>query len=84
MQKKSLSESEMRKGDALVENGMYVHAIQVYQKLLEEENWKRKSEKDLRNPFIIIWDVPTVICFRWKKPSNVSAGHMRAAGVRMH
>ena len=28
---------EKQKGDALMENGMYVHAIQVYQKLLEEK-----------------------------------------------
>lgn len=29
---------EKQKGDALMENGMYVHAIQVYQKLLEEND----------------------------------------------
>lgn len=29
---------EKQKGDALVENGMYVHAIRVYQKLLEQKN----------------------------------------------
>ena len=35
---------EKRKGDALVENGMYVHAIQVYQKLLEEETLEEVRE----------------------------------------
>lgn len=35
---------EKRKGDELVENGMYVHAIQVYQKLLEEETLEEVRE----------------------------------------
>lgn len=35
---------EKCKGDALIENGMYVHAIQVYQKLLEEENLEEVRE----------------------------------------
>lgn len=35
---------EKCKGDALVENGMYVHAIQVYQKLLEEEGLEEVRE----------------------------------------
>ena len=35
---------EKRKGDALVENGMYVHAIQVYQKLLEREDLEEIRE----------------------------------------
>lgn len=35
---------EKRKGDELVENGMYVHAIQVYQKLLAEENLEEVRE----------------------------------------
>ena len=29
---------QKRKGDALTENGMYVNAIQVYQKILERED----------------------------------------------
>lgn len=37
MERKSGSPSE-EKGDALTENGMYVNAIRVYQKLLERED----------------------------------------------
>ena len=35
---------EKEKGDALAENGMYVHAIRAYQDLLKQKIW-RKSEK---------------------------------------
>lgn len=38
LDREALPVREKQKGDALVENGMYVHAIQVYQKLLETEN----------------------------------------------
>lgn len=35
---------EKQKGDALVENGMYVHAIQVYQDLLDKKNLEEARE----------------------------------------
>lgn len=35
---------EKQKGDALVENGMYVHAIRVYQKLLEKKELDEERE----------------------------------------
>lgn len=35
---------EKQKGDALVENGMYVHAIRVYQKLLEKKDLNEERE----------------------------------------
>ena len=35
---------EKEKGDALVENGMYVNAIRVYQKLLEREDLEEARE----------------------------------------
>lgn len=35
---------EKQKGDALIENGMYVHAIQVYQALLEKRNLEEARE----------------------------------------
>lgn len=35
---------EKQKGDTLVENGMYVHAIRVYQKLLEQKNLDKERE----------------------------------------
>ena len=35
---------QKQKGDALVENGMYVHAIQVYQELLEKQNLEEERE----------------------------------------
>ena len=35
LNKESTAIRKKRKGDALVENGMYVNAIRVYQKLLE-------------------------------------------------
>lgn len=38
LDRESLPVREKQKGDALMENGMYVHAIQVYQKLLERED----------------------------------------------
>ena len=49
----------------------------------KKKHWKR-SGKELRRISSTIWDVPTATCSRWKKRSNVSAGRMRAAGVRMH
>ena len=49
MQIQKLSEEspllrEKCKGDALVESGMYVHAIQVYQKLLKEDDLETVRE----------------------------------------
>lgn len=38
LDRESLPVREKQKGDALMENGMYVHAIQVYQKLLERDD----------------------------------------------
>ena len=38
LDRESLPVREKQKGDALMENGMYVHAIQVYQKLLERKD----------------------------------------------
>lgn len=35
---------EKQKGDTLVENGMYVHAIRVYQKLLERDDLQNERE----------------------------------------
>ena len=35
---------EKQKGDALIENGMYVHAIQVYQALLEKRSLEEARE----------------------------------------
>lgn len=67
---------EKQKGDTLVENGMYVHAIRVYQKLLEQKTWI-KRERDLKKASAIIWAVRTVICFRWKRLWNVSVWPMR-------
>ena len=62
---------EKEKGDALAENGMYVHAIRAYQDLLKQED-RRKSEKGSGKMSIIILDAPTVICSRWRKLWNVS------------
>ena len=38
LDRESVPVREKQKGDALMENGMYVHAIQVYQKLLERDD----------------------------------------------
>ncbi len=38
LNKESVAVRQKRKGDTLVENGMYVNAIQVYRKLLERED----------------------------------------------
>lgn len=40
---------EKKKGDALVENGMYVNAIHVYQKLLEKEDILKEKEELLES-----------------------------------
>lgn len=42
---------DKRKGDSLVENGMYVNAIRVYQKLLEKENLEQVREGLTRSIF---------------------------------
>lgn len=44
LDRESLPVREKQKGDTLVANGMYVHAIQVYQKLLEKENLEEYRE----------------------------------------
>lgn len=44
LDRESLPVREKQKGDTLMANGMYVHAIQVYQKLLETEDLEEYRE----------------------------------------
>ena len=44
MDEESLPERKKQKGDALVDNGMYVSAIRLYQKLLKEEEKENANE----------------------------------------
>ena len=58
---------EKRKGDALMENRMYVNALRVYQKLLEHGG----------KGSCIIRDAHTVTCSRWIKRWIVFGKHGR-------
>lgn len=74
---------QKRKGDCLVENRMYVNAIQVYQKLLEQNPDSERTDF-CRLMCCIIWDVPTAIFSRWRKHWNVSGFPMKKASLRQH
>lgn len=56
---------EKRKGDALMENRMYVNALRVYQKLLSMAG-KKSPERCVKGS-CIIRDAHTVTCSRWIK-----------------
>ena len=44
LNKESTAIRKKRKGDALVENGMYVNAIRVYQKLLDQTDFSKERD----------------------------------------
>ena len=74
---------EKQKADALMENEMYVHAIQVYQNLLEREDLEEIRE-GMTEKCTTILAVLTVICFRWKKLQSIFEKHTREAGAGRH
>ena len=74
---------EKQKADALMENEMYVHAIQVYQNLLEREDLEEIREGMTEKVYQIL-AVLTVICFRWKKLQSIYEKHTREAGAGRH
>lgn len=83
LNKESTAIRKKRKGDALVENGMYVNAIRVYQKLLDQTDFSKERDRDWKPGSCTIWAVPTVIFSRWKKPWNVSGMHTAVQAQRM-
>lgn len=71
------------KGDALVQNDMYVQAIQVYQKLLDEENIEEVREGFTESVYHNLGCAYSYL-FQMEKPSSASTGHMRAAEAGRH
>ena len=63
---------------------MYVHAIQVYQKLLEEETLEEVREGFTESICHNLGCAYSYLIPDGKSTSNASAGHMRAAAARKH
>lgn len=79
--KESADMRQKQKGDSLMENGMYVNAIRVYQKLLRGQIWRSRG-RDLCPMYGITWDAPTAIFFRWRKPWSVFITHGKRRNLR--
>lgn len=71
------------KGDALVQNDMYVQAIQVYQKILDEENIEEVREGFTESVYHNLGCAYSYL-FQMEKAVECSAGHMRAAEAGRH
>lgn len=71
---KKKRQSVRRKGDALTENGMYVNAIRVYQKLLEREDLSEQRKGFAASVRYNLGCAYSYL-FRWKKHRNVFWKH---------